>query len=61
MNKILLLSALLAATAAPLPAFADGPLKTRDAAAEAQAFQADRAAITPRSPPKCPAGMRRCG
>ncbi|MCW6534071.1 DUF6607 family protein [Sphingomonas lycopersici] len=45
MRKILLLSVLLAATAAPLPAFADGPLKARGAAAEAQSFQADRAAI----------------
>lgn len=45
MKKILLLSVLLAATAAPLPAFADGPLKARDAAAEAQSFQADRATI----------------
>ncbi len=45
MKKILLLSALLAATAAPLPALADGPLKRRTAEAEARAFQADRASI----------------
>ncbi|WEK42090.1 MAG: hypothetical protein P0Y64_11885 [Candidatus Sphingomonas colombiensis] len=44
MKKILLLSALLAATA-PLPALADGPLKPRSAESESQSFQADRAAI----------------
>lgn len=44
MKTILLLSALLATTL-PLPALADGPLRTRTAEGEAQSFEADRATI----------------
>lgn len=43
MRKILLIPALLAATA--MPAFADGPIAPRPAEAGARAFAADRAAI----------------